>query len=418
MNGDIARSLSYSIQSWRSLDAVLVFTFPGQGSQRPGMGRDWANHPSWELVSDVSDICSRNVAHLLLDATEEELRATRNSQLATFTMSMVILDAIERLGLAPGAVAGHSLGEYTALIASGALGFDEGVRLVSERGESMQAAAEQNPGTMAALLGITEANAEASCHIAGGDVWIANYNAPDQFVVAGGIEEVRRAGEAALSLGARKVVNLQVSGAFHTPFMLPARERLSKALESTTFSDPEIPVVANVDANVHRAGSDWPVLLAAQLSSPVRWRQTLAALDAMGARAVVEVGPGGVLVGLARRALGDARALVVANPEDLDFLVQVLADGSPLQAYVGGHAGEGAHISERVVIAPSSGAFEAGSELSVGSSVNVGDSVGTVGGEEARSPFSGTLMGILVMDGERVNAGQPVAWLTVGEVDS
>ncbi len=411
---------------------MLVFTFPGQGSQRPGMGREWTDHPSWEVVGAASEVCGRDVAHLLLNASKEELTETRNAQLATFVLSLVVLDALERVGLEPGGVAGHSLGEYSALVASGAIGFDDGVRLVVERGEAMQMAAEENPGTMAAVIGISDDDAEAACLRAESEAWVANYNAPGQVVLAGSAEGLKAAGEIARSMGARKILPIPVGGAFHTPLMGPARDRLRKALAAASFSDPEVPIVANVDARTHMDGSEWPALLSAQLTSPVRWHQTLATFERMEARAFVEVGPGGVLVGLARRIVGDGRALTVAKPDDIDFLVGVLADGSPLQAYVGAHAGERVLMSERVVTAPASGVFEAAPAITTqgpvarssrsGSGpaldgptdeVAAGDLIGTISGVEVRTQFSGTLMGLLVLPGERVMAGQPVAWLRV-----
>ena len=173
---------------------MVAFTFPGQGTQRAGMGRSWAEHPSWELVGEVSDAAGRDVAHLLLDADADELRATRNSQLATFSLSLVVLDAVERLGLAPEACAGHSLGEYTALVAGAALSLEDGVHLVVERGEAMQVAAEEHPGTMAAVLGLDDDAVDASCRRADGEAWVANYNAPEQVVVAGATPAVSTAG--------------------------------------------------------------------------------------------------------------------------------------------------------------------------------------------------------------------------------
>src|SRR5215471_21650983 len=142
---------------------MIAFTFPGQGSQQPAMGSAWLDHPSWELVDEASAAADRDVARLLLEADADELRATRNAQLATFVTSLVVLDAVERLGVEPGAVAGHSLGEYTALVASGALSFEDGVTLVSARGEAMQAAAQARPGTMAAVLGLDDDKVELAC---------------------------------------------------------------------------------------------------------------------------------------------------------------------------------------------------------------------------------------------------------------
>jgi [acyl-carrier-protein] S-malonyltransferase len=383
------------------------------------MGRAWAEHPSWELVAEVSDAAGRDVAHLLLDADAEELRATRNAQLATFTLSLVVLDAVERLGLAPAACAGHSLGEYTALVAGAALSLDDGVRLVVERGEAMQNAADEQPGTMAAVLGLDDDAVDAACRRADGGAWVANYNAPEQVVVAGTGEAVSTAGAVAKELGARKILPLKVGGAFHTPLMHPARDRLRKALKEASFRPPEVPITANVDAHTHPGADEWPGLLSAQLCSPVRWRQTLAQLVETGIEKVVELGPGGVLTGLARRSEPSLHALAVASPEDLDGLLDALAGG--------GHAtdgrlpqGERLHLSERLVLSPATGAFSptpagdaAGAE---GEVVGVGDLLGSVaagpaGEVEVRSAFTGWLMGLMVMPGERVTAGQPVAWL-------
>ena len=217
---------------------VLVFTFPGQGSQRAGMGEPWVDHPSWEVVEEASAAADRDLSHLLLHAPIEELTQTDNAQLATTVLSLVVLDAVERIGLTPAACAGHSLGEYTALVASGALGFEHGIRLVVARGEAMARAGEEAPGTMAALLGIADDDAEAACMRAEGDVWVANYNAPGQVVIAGTPEAVALAGELAKGLGAKRVMPIQVSGAFHTPLMQGARADLRKALAEVDVLDP------------------------------------------------------------------------------------------------------------------------------------------------------------------------------------
>lgn len=393
---------------------MLAFTFPGQGSQRPGMGRAWADHPSWELVADASAATGRDVAHLLVDAGAEELTATRNAQLATFTLSLVVLDAVERLGIAPNLAAGHSLGEYTALVATGALAFDEGARLVAERGEAMQAAAAERPGTMAAVLGLDDEAANAACRRLDTELWVANYNAPGQVVVAGTVEAVGAVGPAAKELGAKKVMLLPVGGAFHTPLMAPARDRLREALAGADFTDPEVPVVANVDALPHAGAAEWEQLLSAQLCNPVRWRQSLLALAAAGATTFVELGAGGVLTGLARRTVPAAVALAVAAPGDLDKLVEALAGEGPLHAYASAHHGEHLYVTERLVIAPAPGLFEP--TRPVGAPVEVGGVVGTVSGVEVRSPFAGELMGMLAIPGERLTQGQPVAWLRAAEV--
>jgi [acyl-carrier-protein] S-malonyltransferase len=398
------------------------------------MGRAWVNHPSWEVVAEASQIAGRDLSRLLLDAEQEELTRTANAQLATFVLSLVVLDAIERLGLAPTMCAGHSLGEYTALVASGALGFEDGIQLVVERGEAMHDAAEQRPGTMVALLGATDEVAEKACKEAGGEVWVANYNAPGQVVLAGSIEAVPVAAALAKDLGARKVIPFPVAGAFHTSLMASARPRLRKALAAAAMVAPEIPVVANVDARPHETAAEWMGLLSAQLCSPVRWRQSLEAMAEMGAIRVIEVGPGGVLTGLAKRTLPDVLALGVAVPDDLDALVEAVADSDTWHAYSAAHQGEHLYGSERVVVAPASGIFEPESTLEVpgpgdlhdstggnvagGTEVAVGDLVGMVGETEVRTPFAGRVVGLMAHAGERVVNGQPVAWLHVTDNDS
>jgi [acyl-carrier-protein] S-malonyltransferase len=396
------------------------------------MGHAWVDHPSWEVAAEASEIAGRDLTALLLDAPMEELTRTANAQLATFVMSLVVLDAVERLGLTPGACAGHSLGEYTALVASGALSLSDGTSLVIERGDAMQEAADARPGTMAALIGIADDDAEAACQLAESDVWVANFNAPGQVVIAGTEEGIALATRHAKELGARKVLPIPVSGAFHTPMMLPARTRLRERLESVTFHAPEVPVVANVDARVHTDAADWPGLLSAQLCSPVRWKHTLEVLSGRGATLIIELGPGGVLTGMVRRATPDVRGVPVAAPDDLDKLMDTLSGGDEWSPP--GPDGQGEHLytSERVVVSPAPGVFEPAVQLAAlestalaeataapgsgegaepGSLLAVGDQVGTVGLTEVRTPFDGILVRWLAVRGERVVEGQPVAWI-------
>ncbi len=412
---------------------MLAFTFSGQGSQRPGMGESWTVHPSWEVVDEASALSGRDVAHLLLSAGEEELRQTANAQLATFVLSLVALDAIERVGLAPTVCAGHSLGEYSALTASGAMTFEDAVRLVCERGEAMHDAGDENPGTMAAILGLEDAEAEAACSTVD-DVWIANYNAAGQVVIAGTNEGVAAASDAARARGARKVTPLKVAGAFHTPLMAPAASRLRKALSATRFLLPEVPVVANLDARAHRGAGEWRSLLAGQLCSPVRWRQSLQTLGGLGTTCVVEVGPGGVLAALTKRALPGVTTLAVSAPDDIDVLVQQLAGSDHVPPDLSSHQGEHLFSSERVVVSPNVGVFSPDPRLEAPHPgrqgtlapetgevsgdparypVSVGDLLGTVGSDEVRTPFAGQLVAFIAHPGERVVKGQPVAWLHV-----
>jgi [acyl-carrier-protein] S-malonyltransferase len=395
------------------------------------MGAAWVDHPSWEVVDEASAATDRDLNYLLLDAPIEELTQTQNAQLATTVLSLVVLDAVERIGLAPAACAGHSLGEYTALVASGALTFEHGIALVLARGDAMARAGEEAPGTMAALLGISDDDAEAACQRAEGDVWVANYNAPGQVVIAGTAEAVAVAGNLAKELGAKRVMAIQVSGAFHTPLMQGARATLRQALADVTFHVPEVRVVANVDARVHDDPAEWPGLLSAQLCSPVRWRQTLETFAGLGLTSLIELGPGSVLSGLAKRSLPEIQSLSVSKPEDLDTLIDQVASAGTWRAEPALHQGEHLYMSERVVVSPSSGIFSPEATLrapgtgllpgtdgdaSAGdaiSTVEVGDLIGRVGVTEVRTPFAGQVVRWLAVEAERVQEGQPLVWLRV-----
>ncbi len=388
---------------------MLAFTFPGQGSQRPGMGRPWVDHESWELVEEASDVAGRDVGRLLLDADAEELKDTRNAQLTTFVSSLMVLDAVERLGIEPSYCAGHSLGEYTALTATGALGFDDGVRLVVERAEAMHHAGLESPGTMSAVLGLDDDQVEVACRRADSDVWVANFNAPGQVVIAGSPEGVVAAAIVAKELGAKKVMPLQVSGAFHTPFMTAARDRLRSAIADASPRDTEIPVVSNVDALAHDAGDEWASLLSAQLSSPVRWKQCLMTLAELGVVGFAELGPGGVLTGMAKRTIESARTISVATPEELDKLIDWVNSAAP----TGPARIEGEHLFavERLVVSPAAGVFTPIGTVHDGDVIDVGYVLGHVGDHEVRSPFAGVVQSYIAVDGERVTSRQPIAWL-------
>ena len=388
----------------------LAFTFPGQGSQKPGMGQPWMDHPSWELVDEASDACGRDVAKLLLDADADELKLPRNTQLATFMLSMVVLDAIERTGLEPAIVAGHSLGEYTALTAVGAIDFADAVNLVSTRGEAMQDAADINPGTMVALLGIEDDDADAACRRADGDAWVANYNAPGQIVIAGEAGALERAGAAAKDLGCKRVVALAVGGAFHTPYMAPARDRLRAALASARLTDLTVPVVANIDARAHVLAADWATLLSAQLVSPVRWKQSVQTMADTGISTFIELGPGSVLTGMAKRIVPDARAISVSTPDDVDRLLELL-QGSAAAPLARHHEGEHLSMTVRMVVSPAAGIFQPVPGIATGSTLAVGGLLGHIGDTEVRSSFAGQVSGMIAVAGERVTAAQPIAWL-------
>jgi [acyl-carrier-protein] S-malonyltransferase len=393
---------------------MLAFTFPGQGSQRAGMGRPWTDHPSWALVAVASEASGRDVAALLLDADDDELRRTENAQLATYVLSLVVHDAVRALGVRCAVAAGHSLGEYSALTALGALALEDGVRLVAERGAAMQAAADARPGTMAAVLGADDAVVAEACTRATGDVWVANANATGQVVIAGDADAIAEAGTIAKDLGARKVLPLPVGGAFHTPFMAPAADRLRAALATTTFAHADVPLIANVDALPHQHADQWADLLDAQLTAPVRWRQTVERMVADGVTTILELGPGNVLTGMAKRSVPEGTAKAAADPDGLDAVVEVAkAAGAvePALAAAAHHDGEHLFAAERLVVSPAAGVFTPAHDVAEGQHIEQGRVVGHVAGHEVRSPFHGTVKGLLAVAGERLTRSQPVAWL-------
>jgi [acyl-carrier-protein] S-malonyltransferase len=392
---------------------MVVFLFPGQGSQQPGMGRPWRDHPSFELVEEASEVLERDMAWLLLDADADTLQITRNTQVATLLMSVVALDAIERLGVAPQLIAGHSLGEYAALVAAGGISLEAGLLLVQERGDAMAQAAEQSPGAMIALLGANLEQALALVDAIGPDLWLANHNSEAQIVLSGTLDAVEAAEALAREYGIRRVTRLKVGGAFHSPYMLEAKDRLRKAIAQTRFYDLEVPVIANVDAREHTAATEWPSLLAEQLTSPVRWYDTMNAIRASRPQLIVEVGPGGVLTNLAKRHMPEIPAISVAEPDDLDELVELLAGDGPVADWAASHQGERLYGSERLIVAPSTGVFTPLDPAPhLGDVVAVGTLIGYVGATAVRSAFAGVLREMLAVPGERVTAGQPLAWLS------
>ncbi len=303
--------------------------FPGQGTQFAQMGAPWRATPHWDVVARAEAALGEpgRLAHLLLDASDENLGRTLEAQLAVFLHSLMAWSAVQAVQEAGGAAepvafAGHSLGQLTALVASGALALDDGIRLVARRAAATQSAADRRPGRMAALVGAGVEVAEAAC-VGAGAVWIANDNAPGQVVIGGAPEGVEAASAQARALGVRRVIPLKVGGAFHTPLFDDARAELRPALAETRFVTPLAPVVSNVDAMDHTDPADWPLQLADHLVSPVRWRQSLETLSRLGADTLVEVGPGNVLAGLARRTLPGVTVRNVAEPADAQSLLTV-----------------------------------------------------------------------------------------------
>jgi [acyl-carrier-protein] S-malonyltransferase len=291
------------------------------------MGEVWRSNAAWEVVERAESALGQPLAHLLLDATSDELARTRDAQLAVLLTSLMAWEAVrDALEEAPVAFAGHSLGQITALIASGAVALEDGVRLASERADCTQAAADARPGRMAALLGATVEQAEAASAgvtTAGRTCWVANDNAPGQVVIGGTPTGVEAAGARAKALGVKRVMPLKVGAAFHTPLMASAASQFYDYLADTPFSAPTAPVVANTDATAHSGADGWPERLSRHLVAPVRWRESLETLATLGARTFLEVGPGAVLTGLARRTLSGVTTRNVASPGDVPLLLEV-----------------------------------------------------------------------------------------------
>jgi [acyl-carrier-protein] S-malonyltransferase len=303
--------------------AVAVI-FPGQGTQGARMGAPWQEHPAWAVVERAEAALGEPLAPLLLAESAEELARTRESQLSVLLTSLIVWEAARPHVPAPAAFAGHSLGQITALIASGALPFDDGIRLAARRAEATQAAADRHPGRMAAVIGAEEPQVLEACGAAPDECWLANDNAPGQIVIAGTPSGMERATKAAGDLGIRRVMPLKVGGAFHTPLMDEAAAALGPVLEKIAFTAPAAPIVSNADARPYGDAAGWAGRLQAHLVSPVRWRGCMATLvDELGATTLVEVGFGSMLAGLAKRGAPGVPVLGVATPDDIAPLSEV-----------------------------------------------------------------------------------------------
>ena len=289
--------------------------FPGQGAQRAGLGVAWRHHPAWSVVERAEAALDRSFADLLLDP-EATLDRTEDAQLCVLLTSLMAWEASPDLA-SPTAFAGHSLGQVTALIAAGTLGFEEGVRLAARRAGHTQKAAERRPGEMVALLGAGTSHAEELCQAVGGDCWLANDNAPGQVVAAGTPEAMDKAVDQAPSVGVRRATRLKVGGAFHTPLMAEAAAAFAEDLGTASFARPTAPIVSNGDARPYEDGDGWRQRLEDHLVRPVRWRESVEALASMGVTELVEVGPGAILAGLARRIVPGLSVRGSRSPEEV-----------------------------------------------------------------------------------------------------
>jgi [acyl-carrier-protein] S-malonyltransferase len=306
----------------------LAYCFPGQGSQAVGMGRAFheASRAARAVFEESSDALGMDIARLCFDGPEEALQLTANTQPAVLTVSVAAAAALGERGLAPVVVGGHSLGEYSALVVSGALAFRDAVRAVRQRGEFMQEAVPVGTGAMAAILGLDLEIVEEICREAqaGEVVEVANINSPVQVVVAGHRGAVERAVALAAARGGRRSVLLPVSAPFHCRLMAPAAERLRTVLDGIAVAAPTTPIVRNVDAGLTRGAEEVRPFLVRQVTAPVRWTDCIRRMAAEGCRTFLEVGPGKVLSGLLRRIDGDLTGFAVEDPAGLDKAVAAL----------------------------------------------------------------------------------------------
>jgi [acyl-carrier-protein] S-malonyltransferase len=307
----------------------VAFVFPGQASQYPGMGKELAEkYPAANAVFNEADkALGFSISRMCFDGTEEDLKLTANTQPAILTCSVAVYRVLAEKGLTPDFVAGHSLGEYSALVAAGALKFADAVQLVRKRGTYMQEAVPAGVGAMAAIMGLSPAVVGDACkRAAQGEVCsAANLNSPDQTVISGGAGAVKRAVEIASQLGAKRTVILAVSAPFHSALMMPAQEKLEKDLKQTEFATLRVPLVTNVDADTVELGDEALDALIRQVTMPVRWEESVRLLIDEGVNTFVEVGPGRVLTGLLRQIERSVATLNVEDEKSLAATVEKIA---------------------------------------------------------------------------------------------
>ena len=394
----------------------VAFVFPGQGSQAPGMGLAWAE--STEIYGWASAVLGWDLTEMLRSGSADELRQTYVAQPAIFCVSVAALRALEEEGVRPSYVAGHSLGELSALVAAGALSFEAGLTLVARRAEVMQRAADARPGSMSSVLGLSVEGVEMAVNGAaeGGVLAVANDNAPGNVVVSGEWPALERLPGVAKELGAKRVVPLNVSGAFHSPLMAPAADAFRSFLAAAPLRDCDVPLVANATARPTTSATELRDLLGRQLTGRIRWTESVRRLADLGVDTIVEVGPGTVLAGLVKRTVKGVRVLPAGDAAEVAAVAETLRQESEGVSGVStsdGDQGEVVVLPERFAVSPGHGRFYPALPTRYtdeGPYVEAGDLLGEVrngaNSMPVRSPFRGWLMTHLAWEGELVTPGQ------------
>jgi [acyl-carrier-protein] S-malonyltransferase len=381
------------------------------------MGLDWAStsEATDDLYGWASACLGWDLTATLETASPDELRQTYIAQPAIYCVSVAALQALQRAGVQPAFVAGHSLGELSALVAAGALSFEAGLTLVARRAEAMQRAADANPGSMTSVLGLSVEGVEmAVAGVRGHDVLaIANDNAPGNVVVSGAWPALERLPAAAKELGARRVLPLNVGGAFHSPLMEPAAQTFRSFLATAPLRDPLIPMVSNATAEPTASAEELRGLLARQLTGPVRWTESVRRMAELGVHTFIEVGPGTVLSGLIKRTVNGVRVLSAGDAKGVAAVAEALRERSEQTAGEGDDQGEVVMLPERFAVSPSHGRFypaDLARQTDEGPYVEQGDLLGEIRNGAAsvpvRSAFRGQVVAHLAWEGELVTPGQ------------